>query len=263
MKIFGHDDELAKLLKWQLYNRGYVNNTDGRIRYTTNGCRMSGDMNTALGNCIIMCAMVWTYFKDKGIHVSLANNGDDCVVIMESHEYDGLPDLPCWFEGMGFTMKVEEPVYEFESIVFCQTQPVYDGVGWRMVRDPRISLDKDIICIKSVQSFQEWKNRCQAISDGGKAAYGDLPIFCAFYKALDLGGKVGNEGMTTGFHFLAHRMTHKFDEPTQEARLSFYLAFGITPDRQSAIETYFSGLHLAYNPGPLDLILESTELLEL
>jgi hypothetical protein len=47
--------ELRWLLRMQLRNRvrGYCR--DGKLKYTTEGCRMSGDMNTALGNCLIMC----------------------------------------------------------------------------------------------------------------------------------------------------------------------------------------------------------------
>jgi len=37
---------------------------------------------------------------------------------------------------MGFNMVVEEPVYELEKVVFCQSQPVFDGVSWTMVPIP-------------------------------------------------------------------------------------------------------------------------------
>lgn len=52
-------DELAELLGWQLTNKGFARTTDGLIKYEVKGCRMSGDMNTALGNCMIMCALVY------------------------------------------------------------------------------------------------------------------------------------------------------------------------------------------------------------
>jgi hypothetical protein len=51
--------ELAELLKWQLQNKGFARTIDGLIKYSVEGCRMSGDMNTALGNCTIMCALVY------------------------------------------------------------------------------------------------------------------------------------------------------------------------------------------------------------
>lgn len=43
--------KLRSLLRHQLVNRcsGYV--PDGEVKYTVNGTRMSGDMNTSLGNC--------------------------------------------------------------------------------------------------------------------------------------------------------------------------------------------------------------------
>jgi hypothetical protein len=51
----------------------------------------------------------------------LANNGDDCVIIIEKRHLKKLDDLPSWFLTMGFRMEVEKPVYEFEQIEFCQT----------------------------------------------------------------------------------------------------------------------------------------------
>jgi hypothetical protein len=260
-RCFNNDTELKKLLRWQIYNRGYVNCVDGRIKYQTNGCRMSGDMNTGLGNCLIMCALVWSFFKDK-CDIELANNGDDCVVFMERTNIHYMSGLPLWFTEMGFTMKVEKPVTIFEEVEFCQTRPVFDGVKWRMTRDPRICTDKDLICIKSVQTEHEWKNRCQAIADGGRAAYGDLPVYWAFYQALNVGGKaVKTERLQCGFDFLAHGLKHRFAKPTQESRLSFFLAFGITPDEQEAIEEFYFGLNLVYQPGPLDKNkLSTTEL---
>jgi len=75
--------ELRKLLKWQLRNSVVGHCRDGKLKYTTDGCRMSGDMNTALGNCLIMCALVHCYLQTRGIRGSLANNGDDCTVIIE------------------------------------------------------------------------------------------------------------------------------------------------------------------------------------
>lgn len=43
---------LKRLLSWQLVNTGRARASDGIIKYKVNGCRMSGDMNTGLGNCL-------------------------------------------------------------------------------------------------------------------------------------------------------------------------------------------------------------------
>jgi len=49
---------LAKLLKRQLRNVCVGYTEDGRLKYRTDGGRMSGDMNTSLGNCVLMCSMI-------------------------------------------------------------------------------------------------------------------------------------------------------------------------------------------------------------
>jgi hypothetical protein len=48
--IFGKAPFLQQLLSWQLDNRGRAYASDGRFYYRKRGSRMSGDMNTSLGN---------------------------------------------------------------------------------------------------------------------------------------------------------------------------------------------------------------------
>lgn len=42
--------ELAKYLRWQLTNTGYARAHDGAFSYKVEGCRMSGDINTGMGD---------------------------------------------------------------------------------------------------------------------------------------------------------------------------------------------------------------------
>lgn len=88
LALFDNDPELRKLLSWQMNNKGAGYCADGKLKYTVVGKRFSGDMNTGLGNCILMCAMVYAYAKERGVRVKLMNNGDDCVVIMERVDRD-------------------------------------------------------------------------------------------------------------------------------------------------------------------------------
>lgn len=70
--------DLRKLLKAQLVNKGVYRGPDGSIKYTVKGCRMSGDMNTSSGNVIIMCTLMYAYFKSKNLlhSVKLLNDGE-------------------------------------------------------------------------------------------------------------------------------------------------------------------------------------------
>lgn len=238
---FPWSKEFAALLNLQLHNFGTGYTPNGRLRYNIKGCRMSGDMNTGLGNSLLMCAMVHAYFDSIAVRVQLANNGDDCVVFLEQRDLSKLSTLPQWFTEMGFTMVVEQPVDVFEQIEFCQMQPVNTGYDWIMVRKPACALGKDIITYNSVQTEKDWTFYCQAVSDCGSALYGHLPVFSGFYPSLDRKRVVkykGNPNLTGGLFYWDAPTDKRVDETT--VRYSFYLAFDITPDEQIAIERYYS-----------------------
>lgn len=110
---------LRRLLSMQLQNHGIAYLEGLKVKYTTDGCRMSGDMNTSSGNCMLMCLMLGSYLDTLKIKYRFANNGDDCVVIIDKRNLSKISNLQTWFLKMGFTMKVEKPVFEFEKIEFC------------------------------------------------------------------------------------------------------------------------------------------------
>ncbi len=242
---------LRTLLSWQLVNRGYARAADGVVKYEVEGRRMSGDMNTGLGNCLLMCAMVHAYAKHAGVRVRLANNGDDCMVFMESrHVTKFMAGLDRWFLEMGFRMECEDPVYAFEQVVFCQTQPVYDGVKWVMCRDPRVCLAKDCISVLDLgTACQAWAG---AVGECGLALAGGMPVLQAFYHALMRNGKPSGVGkhpwMESGFQMLAKGLHRGAYTVCPEARASFWRAFGMLPDLQEAIEEEMSRWQISPTP---------------
>jgi len=253
--------ELRKLLRWQLENTGRAVARDGSLNYKVSGCRMSGDMNTALGNCLLMCALVHSYAQMKRVKISLANNGDDCVVIMEKRDADwfqrGLSD---WFVEMGFQMKVEPRVDDFERIEFCQTHPIFDGSEWLMVRNFPQSLAKDVLSLVPISHpypFQQWVS---AVGLGGLSLTGGIPIYQSFYLSYLRGAlKMGNVRrrkrkeandpfeLKGGLAWLSRGMERKVSTISQEARYSFYLAFGVTPDHQEELERYYDSIDVTFN----------------
>lgn len=248
--------ELLRLLQWQLTNKGYGRASDGSVKYTVHGNRMSGDMNTALGNCLIMCAMVWAYSQLRGVRVRLADNGDDCSVIMERKDLARwMAGLKEWFTEMGFTMKVEEPVFVFEQIEFCQTHPVWDGARWVMVRNLYQTLAKDAHSMLPLDQRTMALGYCTAVGECGMALTGGVPVFQDYYSALLRAGggvRIGQHpGLESGFARLARGMSRHFAVPTPEARVSFWKAFGVTPDEQEGLEWYLGALEFEYcKPAP-------------
>jgi hypothetical protein len=225
---------------------------------------MSGDMNTGLGNCLIMCALIYCYAKDVGLkHFELLNNGDDCVVMCDERDLHLLDAVPGWFLSMGYTMQVEAPVRQLEKVVFCQTQPVFDGSDYVMCRDPRVVLTKDIISLKNVRVIGSWRYYMQAIADCGLAAYGNLPLMSAFYGMLDCGARRSYQEYDSGLHFMSHGLSGGRRPIHHLARVSFWKAFGITPDRQCALEAWYDGSTIDFKPGPVSKIIGNTELAHL
>lgn len=262
------DKELKRLLKWQLTNTGTAFASDGVIKYTKEGCRMSGDMNTSLGNCILMCAMVWG-LKDKlGVKLSLANNGDDCVIVCEQADLKKILNaVPDHFLQFGFKMVVEEPVYIFEQIEFCQTQPVYDGEKYIMVRKPSVVMSKDTTCLLQCQSPKNYAEWLTAVSECGLSLTGGIPVMQDFYKCLNFGVKrtaftKTGEFSANGLAYAAKWMHRQYSVPTPETRVSFYLAFGITPDLQEALEGWYNATSLSLDSiTPTDVYQASGETL--
>jgi len=236
--------EYARLLSWQLRNNGVGYCPDGKLRYKVKGCRMSGDMNTGLGNCLIMCGLMYSYMLHVGIgKYELLNNGDDCVMIIESDRLTQFSnDLNSWFTKMGFTMEVEKPVYEIEQLEFCQCQPIWTTAGYLMVRNIHTAMAKDCISIPPIGSRKAYEAFCGAIGICGVALTGGIPIYQDFYKGFiqSSRGRVSKNWMDPmrGMCIMAKSMNRYEMDIDPRTRHSFYLAFDITPDMQVEVETY-------------------------
>nr|UPW42784.1 RNA-dependent RNA polymerase [Saguaro cactus virus] len=237
--IFSGDSELQQLLAWQLTNFGTGFAHDGLIRYRVNGCRMSGDMNTALGNCILACLI--TKYLTKGVKARLINNGDDCVLICEKRDAGRVAGLATGWLRFGFTCITEEPVYCLERIRFCQMAPIYDGRCWVMVRDPKVSLSKDTYSMVRWDNEKNARQWFKAVGECGLSIAGGVPIVQEFYKMYERFGagvkkaKV-SEVSASGLFHMSFNSRRAYQQVTDSARYSFYLAFGILPDVQAAVE---------------------------
>jgi len=242
---------LAQLLRMQLRNKCKGYTEDGKLEYETDGGRMSGDMNTSLGNTMLMCSMIHAYALHKGIRVQLANNGDDCIVFMESDDYPHFSNgLDEWFVAMGFSMAVEPPCYTFEEIEFCQTHPVFVGPGhqdYLMVRHPKYAIAKDTVCVHGWQSLGMYQGWLHAVGVGGLAMTGGIPIFQDFYTKFISSGKFRKSASSLqswGVRQLSRGMTRRYSEVSAATRASFYWAFGVTPDEQITLERYYRSVKL-------------------
>lgn len=248
-----HHPRLKRLLDMQLRNKGFARLGDGCIKYEVAGRRMSGDMNTGMGNCLLMCAMMWS-LREKTKRFSLANNGDDCVIICERGDAAVVRKaLPTHFANYGFLMEVEDTVDVFEAIDFCQTHPVFDGESWIMVRDPRVCLDKDTTSVIPLGTAAAAKAWVGAVGECGMSLSGGIPMMQEFYSCLARHGVRTNiwdhPHMDSGFKRMSIGMSRTYKPVSPEARASFWRAFGILPDVQVALEEEFASTVLTLSAG--------------
>lgn len=245
LHMYGEDPELAEYLNHQIKNFGVVPCDDGYIKYQVHGGVMSGDIDTSLKGCVIMCALVWSWSRHVGVDIELIDNGDDCVAIMETPELGRFVEgMSEWFKDLHIDVVAEEPVYVIEHISFCQTKPVLGSKGtYVMCRDFVTASVKDSMTMVNIASDIEFKRWMASVSSCGLALAGDMPIFHAMYECYGRSGNGENvERMARGgLAWLSRGMERRYGV-TERTRFSFYLAYGIPPFVQREIESYFHSL---------------------
>jgi len=232
---------LKALLKKQLRTKGFVTAGDGRIRFDLSAMRASGDMNTALGNCLLMCSMVFTYLRTKRIRVAVIDNGDDCLLILEKQDLDLLNDLPDYFwQNYNVVMKCEKDVDVLEKVEFCQSHPVCVDGEYRMVRNITNCFGKDTTVLHPNISMRNISAYLGTLSDGGLALCSGVPILQSLYKAYDrwsAGRRFTGYLEDTGASIMARGMVSDPRPISESSRVSFARAFGLWPNEQERFET--------------------------
>lgn len=241
---------LRKLLNQQLVNRGRVYCADGKIKYKVNGRKMSGDMDTALGNVVIMCSLLYTWLEKFGIKFSVGDDGDDAFIIVEACDVPLVTTgIQSWFKDMGFSLKVDGVTSTFEHVVFCKSRPIFDGTEWRMVRECPSSIQKDTSTVLPLTNIGGVKNYYHDIGNCGLALTSGIPVLQEFYLAMVRAGE-GARGFndrslqTSGMFRMAEGLLPVYKAVTDAARVSFYTAFGMLPHEQMALEDHYRSLDL-------------------
>jgi hypothetical protein len=243
---------LRRILKEQRRTHGVCYTRTGNIKYKATG-RCSGDINTSMGNIIIMTHLNYDYLESLDVPYRFINDGDDGVILIERKHLDKLEGLQAWFENYGYKMQTEEVVDVFERIEFCQCQPVWDGSRWLMCRKPDVVIKRDVYTTKPAETKGQWDYYRGAIGNCGIAGCGGIPVLDAFYSMMARGAKnVRSQDTNTGLYWMAIGMDRVSGEPSTDSRVSFFKAFDITPDLQVALEARFRNHHPVYS-GPTQI----------
>jgi len=234
--------KLGKLLRMQRMNKGVAMAKDGGFKYQVNGCRMSGDMNTALGNCILMCSMTVNLVEKLAIRsYDMINNGDDLVLFIERSDLDVVMEsIPQHYLDYGFTMKVEEPVSMLEQVEFCQMRPVKVSEGYIMTRNWDVALSKDLVTLLDIPNERRFRQWMTAIGDGGLSVASGIPILQEFYEQLRFGVEIGKIRSHGAFDHASvwwgAGLKVRSSPILPDTRVSFGIAFGISESEQLALE---------------------------
>lgn len=239
-----NDPWFQRLLSWQLCNT--VRTRTG-FKYTTKGKRMSGDMNTALGNCIIMIAMVLGWLIPMGIRFDLLDDGDDCLLVIEEDNLCDVYSTCYWhFLSCGHEAKIENVSRDIHGVVWCQSSVIDTFDGLKFVRNPIKVMSSCLVgarwLVNSLdvrKAYLKGLGTCEMVLNRG------VPVLQAYAQALvrNAGDVEAQMDTTSGEWFRVLRETRSVREAaampiTDAARLSFAQAFGIGIMEQLEMESF-------------------------
>lgn len=244
VSVCGGDKRLAKLLKWQLVNKG---KSMGRHSFTIDGRRCSGDANTALGNCLLMTLQVVECFRRLRIKKwDMLDDGDDCLLIVELEDLDRLErGLGRIFRTFGHEVVVEKASSIPEEVMTCRCKVLHCNDGWRMVKDWRQVLAATFTSHRHYQEPKGGLRILKGILHASALDYAGVPIlgvvFLRAYESLmsikeisvrwndEMIYRVQAEGLDL-------REVPKYQEPGGGVRESFGLAYDTSPEAQLVLE---------------------------
>jgi hypothetical protein len=242
------DPELRELLSWQLDNVGV---TSMGIKYKCRGRRMSGDMNTALGNCLLMIIMVATFME--GRVYDILDDGDDCLLIIERGDLPWVLDnVHKTFLTYGMEIKIEKIAYTLEEVEWCQCRPIrvsHDKV--KFIRNP-YKVFSTALC--GTKYFTQEGARRKLINTIGMSELVlnlGVPVLQEYAQALMRNAETTKSFSLDHLESYFHRLKRELKalnlkhlvrvNPipiTHEARVSFHKAYGMSPAVQLDTEEF-------------------------
>nr|QUS52780.1 hypothetical protein 2 [Mute swan feces associated tombus-like virus 4] len=247
-KRYWRSPELQRLLDWQYHNKGY---TAHGIKYKMRGGRCSGDMNTALGNCLIAIIVLASVMKNMKIKKwNCLCDGDDVLLFVPGDtSLDGISEQ---YLAHGFELKLENKAVELTQVRFCQSYPIHTADGLKMVQSTDRVLSRALVgskhwsCPKFVPKYLSLIGDCELALAMG------VPVHQAFALMVrSWGHGRPKHEISSGRAMKAMReikshggWIHPF-RITPQARADFEDAMGISVYEQIALERAFEAMTVA------------------
>lgn len=236
-----NDRYLAELLAQQVNNRCV---TARGWKYKTYGKRMSGDMNTALGNCLLMCIMVRAFLKEINIEGDIFDDGDDVLLIFDrEHLQTILDSAPSIFLEFGQEIKVENISTTFENIEWCQGRPVLglDGT-YQMCANWRKVISQSAAGMRYWDEGRARFDMAYSVGQCLMSLYPGIPVLGRFADRLCRRGKLNRNIYDSDWIYKLGRDSDRqlghltYQVPSIETRSSFSRAWGIDEVDQLHLE---------------------------
>jgi hypothetical protein len=213
--------------------------TRRNVRFKTYGTRMSGDMDTGLGNSLLMYWLIKEYMRSNGItKYAMSVNGDDSVVVIGIADLGKARNISI-FKDYGFNMKFGVS-YGLQDFEYCHCKMVETDYGWIMSRDPYRMIAR-MGWSNTKRSGKSAKDYLYSLALGNMAVNFGLPIGYEYgKKMLALTGISRQIVMSRKKRLFLEKQRYWKDCENSTisvgTRNSFYLAWGIHPDEQVNIE---------------------------
>lgn len=260
-------DLVTSLLATQLKPKVKGRMDDGFFSYTTSGTLTSGQPNTSLAGVLAVCGSLFEVAERTGIKFKVVDAGDDFTVFCERRDLGKLwQGLDAVFKSHGFTLTRSEIRNEIEQIEFCQCHPIKVGVSYRMARNARSAAVKDAASTKPIDQVGTFCGWVNAVGNSGLAMHSGVPVAQSFYNMMIRSAihqvasltlskrklkKVRHlmrtfELESGGLKYWSKRMSPLMTDITWESRVSYYIAFGVTPTEQLLLEQRYDNTLLQH-----------------
>jgi len=251
LNAYSGDRDLARVLGKQLANKGV---TSSGLKFARAGGRASGDVNTGMGNSLVMLAVVVGVMGGYGCPWDLLVDGDNALLFFPASHKSRICGSFAAVASLisGHSMVLERPVCVEEEVRFGRSAPVETERGWRMVRDWRRVLSQGASSHQHLRDphtavgFLHSVALCECVLSSG------VPILWAYAENLRRRTQRKFDGTLRGvsdYEWLGvdlSRLGSGARAPTALARSSFSRAFGVSPEEQMAIEDMLWGTPVRY-----------------
>jgi len=239
--LYPGDRHLKTLLASQCNNRG---RSACGLRYKVRGGRMSGDKNTAVGNCLLMLLFVRAAMRRTNVRKwDVFVDGDDTLIFLEESDVSTVRSaLPDAFLAYGQEIKLESESRCLQEVLHCQCRMTkIDGV-WMMLR-PWTKILSSALCSHKHYEGRKSKRLMRSVAQAELALNQGVPIVQEFcLKLLEATGDTPcysgdlNE-ISFAYRTLGPGWEHVKARPVSaSSRAEFARTWGVGPDEQRRYE---------------------------